>query len=103
MSGIVGIVGLDGQPVDQELLRRMTRFMAFSGPDAQELWCDGPVGFGHTLLRSTDESRQEKQPFSVEAKVWITADARVDDQSELIRKLRDRGLTNLGRPTLRRH
>jgi asparagine synthase (glutamine-hydrolysing) len=99
MSGIVGIVGLDGRPVDRELLRRMTAFMAFRGPDAQETWSDGPVGFGHTLLRSTDESQLERQPFSVDGRVWITADARVDDQPELRRKLEGRGRTNPGPAT----
>jgi len=99
MSGIVGIVRLDGAPIDRELLRRMTNFMAFRGPDGRDIWCDGSVGFGHTLLRSTDESQEERQPFSVDGRVWITADARVDGQSDLIRKLADRCWTNLDHPT----
>src|SRR5205809_7842560 len=77
----------------------MTNFMAFRGPDGQDMWCDGSIGFGHTLLRSTDESQEEIQPFSVDGRVWITADARVDGQSELIRKLAHHGWTNLDRPT----
>ena len=38
MSGIVGIVHFDGALVDRQLLGRMTAFMAFRGPDAQEIW-----------------------------------------------------------------
>ncbi len=34
MSGIVGLINLDGQPVDGQLLQRLTGFMAFRGPDA---------------------------------------------------------------------
>ena len=34
MSGIVGIINLDGAPVDRGLLREMTRSMGFRGPDA---------------------------------------------------------------------
>ena len=41
MSGIVGIVHFDGAPVDRHLLGQMTAFMAFRGPDAQEIWIDG--------------------------------------------------------------
>ena len=46
MSGIVGIVNTNGAPVDRELLRRMTTFLAFRGPDAQEVWIQDHVGFG---------------------------------------------------------
>lgn len=35
MSGLVGIVNLDGAPVDGALLRRMTQDLAPRGPDAQ--------------------------------------------------------------------
>jgi asparagine synthase (glutamine-hydrolysing) len=78
MSGIVGIVNLDGGPVDCELLDRMTAFMAFRGPDAQATWVNGSVGFGHTLLRTTFESEHEQQPCSLDGEVWITADARIN-------------------------
>ena len=74
MSGIVGIVNLDGAPVDRDLLWRMTKFMSFRGPDAQDVWIDGNVGFGHTLLRTNGE----EQTFSFGRDVWITADARID-------------------------
>ncbi len=91
MSGIVGIINLDGAPVDRELLERMTNFMSFRGPDAQDIWIDGHVGFGHTMLRTTEESLNEKQPCSLDGKVWITPDARVDARADLIRKLESKG------------
>src|ERR1043166_5547902 len=91
MSGIVGIINLDGAPLDRDLLRRMTRFMTYRGPDAQELWIEGRVGFGHTMLRTTFESVHEKQPCSLDGKVWITADARVDGRADLFRSLRAKG------------
>ena len=37
MSGITGILNLDGAPVDPGLLTRMTEFMTFRGPDAQRV------------------------------------------------------------------
>lgn len=91
MSGIVGILHLDGAPIDRALLGRMTDFMAFRGPDAQTTWTDGHVAFGHTLLRTTFEAEHEHQPFTLDGKTWIVADARVDAQDDLIRDLGARG------------
>ncbi|MCL1472310.1 asparagine synthase-related protein [Argonema antarcticum] len=87
MSGIVGIVNLDGKPIDRQLLQQMTEFMAYRGPDDRHIWIDGNVGFGHALLRTTSESLREQQPCSLDGEVWITADARIDGRAELIEKL----------------
>ena len=69
----------------------MTEFLAFRGPDAQTTWTEGPVGFGHALLRTTYESKDEQQPCSLDGSVWITADARVDARLELVQELRRGG------------
>ena len=87
MSGIAGIVNPDGNPVSRELLRRMTDLMTYRGPDAQEIWGAGHVGFGHAMLRTTRESLNERQPLSLDGEVWITADARIDGRKELVGKL----------------
>ncbi len=91
MSGIVGVLNLDGAPVDRAYLRRMTALLAFRGPDAQAVWVHGNVGFGHALLRTTDESINERQPLTLDDRTWIVADARVDDRKTLIEKLGDHG------------
>ncbi len=91
MSGIVGIVNLDGAPVDRRLLTRMTDHLAVRGPDAQNMWLEGSVGFGHTMLRTTWESEREHQPFSLDGQVRITADARIDDRETLVAKLKSKG------------
>lgn len=95
MSGIVGIVHFDGSPVDRHLLGQMTASIAFRGPDAQEIWIDGHVGFGHTLLKTTGESGHERQPFTLDGQVWIVADARVDVRRELVPQLRANGHEDL--------
>ncbi len=88
MSGFAGILNLDGAPVDRRLLERMTHSLAFRGPDAEEIWCDGSAGLGHALLRATNESIRERQPFALDSRLWIAADARIDARAELIEKLR---------------
>ena len=90
MSGIAGIVNLDGAPVDRDLLSRMTKFMSFRGPDGQDTWIDGNVGFGQALLRTSDEVGPA---FAIGSNVWIAADARIDggentDLTELERIVR---------------
>jgi asparagine synthase (glutamine-hydrolysing) len=88
MSGIVGILNLDGAPVDRALLERMTRYLAFRGPDAQEIWSQGPVGLGHALLQITSGTGIEKHPARLDGRLWIAADARIDARAELIGKLK---------------
>jgi asparagine synthase (glutamine-hydrolysing) len=91
VSGIVGIVNLDGAPVDRDLLSAMTRYMDFRGPDGEKTWCERSTGFGHTLLRIGPEATCEEQPASLDGKYWIVADARIDGRAELIEKLRFKG------------
>src|SRR5665213_3142582 len=95
MSGIVGILHLDGAPVDPQLLQRLTDSLVFRGPDATGMWISDNnvrcVGFGHTLLKTTPESAFEHQPFTLDGSLWIVADARVDARTELIAELRAHG------------
>src|SRR6185295_9563899 len=91
MSGIVGIFNRNSAPVDRELLTQMTEHLGFRGPDAQQTWIDGAVGFGHTLLRTTWESERENQPCTLDGEIWITADVRVDNREELVSRLEAAG------------
>jgi asparagine synthase (glutamine-hydrolysing) len=95
MSGILGIFHLDQSPVDRRLLQELTNFQSFRGPDAQRVWLDGHIGFGHALLKTTDDPPLEHQPLSLDGDTWIVADARVDGQRDLITKLQARGSGDL--------
>jgi asparagine synthase (glutamine-hydrolysing) len=77
----------DNAPVDRELLESLTDSLSFRGPDARGIWSHGPIGMGHTLLRTTYESKSERQPANVEERYWIVADARLDGREELIAEL----------------
>jgi len=96
LSGFVGILNLDGAPVDGDLLQRLTHFLEFRGPDGEGCWRDGAVGLGHTLLRVTPEGTPEtpfnadrdKQPADLGRRLWIVGDARIDGREELITKLK---------------
>jgi asparagine synthase (glutamine-hydrolysing) len=88
MSGIVGILNRDGAPVERDLIARMTSFLSFRGPDAHDFWIDGNIAFGHAMFRSTCEAGTEHQPLTLDGRVWLAADVRLDGRRELINKLR---------------
>jgi asparagine synthase (glutamine-hydrolysing) len=77
--------------VDRALLQALTHSISYCGPDARDAWVSGPVGFGHTMLRTTRESQHERQPASLGGQLWITADARIDCRDELVE-----GMTRAG-------
>ena len=94
MSGIVGVLNLNGDPVDRDTLARMCEAVKHRGPNKQGLWAEGAVGFGHVLLHTTPESLSEKQPLSLDGTTWITADARIDDREGLIDRLKGRDVSS---------
>ena len=93
MSGIAGILNLDGRPADAALIERMTAAMAHRGPDGVGHWVDGPVALGHRMLHATPESLAESLPLLDEAgKLCLTFDGRVDNREELRDALASAGI-----------
>src|SRR5438045_1720553 len=90
MSGMIAVINLDGTPVDSALLARMVNDIAYRGPDAQQTWVEGNLGFGFSLFREAHESEFEQQPLTIED-VTIIANARLDARDELIQRLRSSG------------
>ena len=83
MSGIVGVLGVEGATPDGSLLQALTQFMAFRGPGAQHTWVGEGIGLGHALL-NTWSIPNEQQPLSLDGKTWIVADARLDARTDLL-------------------
>lgn len=88
MSAIAGIYRLNGKPVEKRVMESMTDRMSHRGPDSQTVWSDGSVGLGHCMLHTTPESLYASLPHrSEQSGCVITADARIDNRSELIQAL----------------
>ncbi len=87
MSGFIAIVNSNAETVDRVTLENLTAALYFRGPDAQQVWTDGPAGLGHALLRTTNEAHYENQPASLDNEVWITGCIRIDAREELVREL----------------
>ena len=84
MSGIAGVLHLDGVPADRADLDRMLERLAHRGPDGAGAWHDGPVGLGHRMLHTTPESLRERQPLvGTRGDLVLVADARIDNRAEL--------------------
>ncbi|MGA7918500.1 MAG: asparagine synthase-related protein, partial [Candidatus Acidiferrales bacterium] len=99
MSGIVGMFGLGGAPVDRALLQDLTYFLLHRGPDGRETWSHESVGLGHTMLRTTLRSKLERQPTNLKH-LWITTDARIDCRDELRSKILEMERGDALKPTL---
>lgn len=54
MCGIAGIYDRTGQPIDRELLERMTSWLYHRGPDGQGFFVDRAIGLGHRRLSIID-------------------------------------------------
>ncbi len=75
-------------PVDRALLKALTHFLSYVGPDARDTYSNDSAGLGHTMLRTTRESAHELQPANLGGQFWITADARIDCRDELSREFK---------------
>lgn len=85
MSGIVGIIYADNRSVESKKLEQMTAKIAHRGLDGIHTWYGEGIGLGHLMLWTTPESVQEKLPLLNTTRYLIlTADARIDNRSELI-------------------
>ena len=85
MSGFVTLINIDGRPVVEHLLQELNESLYFQGPDGQNIWMDGHVGMGHTLLASTDNA--QLLPASLDKEYYITGCIRIDGRQELLSKL----------------
>lgn len=85
MSAICGVFLRDRAPLASDAVPRMLGTLLHCGPDSQFAWSQGEIGLGHAMLYVTPESLHEKLPFeSEDGTCVITADARIDNRTDLI-------------------
>lgn len=93
MSGICGILRLDGAP--PEGIEAMTKKLQQRGPEGTQHFRDGISALGHTLLATTPEALHETMPLThTKSGCTITADVRLDNREVLLPQL---GLESAGR------
>ncbi|MDC3206580.1 asparagine synthase (glutamine-hydrolyzing) [Pelagibacteraceae bacterium] len=63
MCGIVGILNLNEQPIDKNILINMTNEVSHRGPDGDGYYVNKNIGFGHKRLSIIDLSDNGSQPM----------------------------------------
>ena len=91
MSGFAGVISLDGAPPDGRLLERMAQTLAFRGPDGTHVTTKPGAGFCFTFLRTGPAPQCASQPCSLDGRVWLLGDVRLDGRDDLRRKLEQHG------------
>jgi asparagine synthase (glutamine-hydrolysing) len=91
VSGFAGMVSLDGALPDTRLLERMAQTLAFRGPDGTHITTKPGAGFCFTFLRTGPAPQCPSQPCSLEGRVWLLGDVRLDGRDDLRRKLEQHG------------
>ncbi len=87
MSGIAGILRLDGAPARSPDLERMANALSRHGPDRRGVAVSGQAGFVHTLMRVTPEDYFDHQPLKGASGSIITADLRIDNRDDVADKI----------------
>lgn len=92
MCGIAGVVNLTGEPVGQDLLKRMTDAIAHRGPDGEGWFAAGGVGLGNRRLSIIDLSAHGRQPMANETgDVVVTYNGAIYNFREIRAELESRG------------
>ena len=88
MCGIAGIVNWNGTEDLKEILGKMTSAIAHRGPDAEGVYTEQTLGFGHRRLSIIDTSVAGNQPFfSQEKDIVIVFNGEIYNYLELRKEL----------------
>src|SRR6516225_11912600 len=91
MSGFAGLISTDGATPDRDLLDRMAAGLDFRGPDGTQVWSQSGAGFCFTLLRIGPAPQSSEQPCSLDGRVWLVGDVRLDGREDLRNELAQSG------------
>jgi asparagine synthase (glutamine-hydrolysing) len=87
MSGIAGLLRLDGRTVTRPDLERAANALRQYRPDRSEIMTGGCIGLVHVLMRMTPEDRFDRQPWRGASGSLITADLRLDNRDDVLARI----------------
>ena len=92
MSGFGGIAHNNGRNIDPSTSASISASLQSLGPDRSGQQTLGHAVLCHSLLRASFWDDADPQPLSLNEKVWIIADARLDGRADLIALLNSKGI-----------
>jgi len=93
MSGIAGILRLNGAPVAPGEIAAMTSAIAHRGRDGIQHWIGEGIALGHCMMRTTQRALNDVQPLRDETgELALVLDGTVDNDEELSSRLRSKGV-----------
>jgi asparagine synthase (glutamine-hydrolysing) len=69
----------------------MAAGLEFRGPDGTQIWSQSGAGFCFTLLRIGPAPQSSEQPCSLDGRVWLVGDVRLDGREDLRHELEQSG------------
>ncbi|MBS1842020.1 MAG: hypothetical protein JST77_14355, partial [Acidobacteria bacterium] len=81
----------EGSGIAAERAARIAKEIAFRGPDGQMEWSHPGVHFWFSFLKTGPAPQTKSQPFSLDGKVWLLGDVRLDGRNELMERFVQRG------------
>ncbi len=87
MSGIFGIIRLQGQPIPPQVTLAMQSSLHHRGGDRTDIWCNQGILLGCTQRWTTPESKNDRQPRHHPNGLVLVADARLDNRDTLLEAL----------------
>src|SRR5215468_8678206 len=95
MSGFAGLIrlgcGESAIPEDARRIEKMAQAIGFRGPDAQNNWSLPDVHFCFSFLKTGPAPQSSTQPCSLDGRIWLLGDVRLDGREELLRRFEERG------------
>src|SRR5215475_3584651 len=95
MSGYAGLVRLgNGHSAagdDARHIAQMAKAIAFRGPDLQNLWSLSKIHCCFSFLKTGPAPQSGKQPCSIDGRIWLLGDVRLDGRDEIFRRLEQYG------------
>ncbi len=92
MCGLVGFINLNGDPVEQKLLKTMTDSIAHRGPDGEGFLIEQNIALGHRRLSIIDLTSSGDQPmFTSEGRFALIYNGEIYNYRELRVELQSLG------------
>src|SRR5712691_5416189 len=91
MCGIAGLVSLNADQLDKNVLLRMQKILTHRGPDDAGVYLNQNVGLAHTRLSIIDLASGHQPMCNEDGTIWITYNGEVYNYKELEEPLRATG------------